>query len=74
MKIAGEPLPDQIPYVEAQGFTLEEMKSNLAFDPAGYDLIQRGDVMLVWVNQGDIDIHNTNVEFGSYKSDPEVGI
>jgi len=74
MKIAGETKPGQIPYVEAQGSNIQEMREHLSFSPEGYNLIQRGDVVLVWVNQGDIDIHNMNVEFGAYTSDPDKGV
>lgn len=74
MKIAGTPKPGQIPYIECQGNTFAEMYERLLSDPGYQDMHNRGDIVLVWVNDGDLDIHNLNVEFQSRKQDPADGI
>jgi hypothetical protein len=74
MTISGRHQPGQIPYVNAEGRTYTEMWDNLRQHPNFEILLSRGDVELVWVNQDEIDIHNMNIEFGAYRSDPDRGI
>lgn len=74
MKVTDELKPGQIPFVEAKGNNIIDINRNFALSPEGQALMNRGDVSLVWVNTGDIDIHNTNIEFGAYVSDPDKGI
>lgn len=64
----------KIHYVDAKGKTFDEMRDALINSDAGQQLISRGDVCLVWVNQGDIDIHNLNVGLGHYISKSSDGV
>lgn len=63
--------PVKIDYVGARGATIQEMHENLLNTPEGRELVSKGDLMLVWVNEGDIDIHNMNVELGTIFKDDE---
>ena len=56
----------KIEYVFAEGMTMEDMIDHLAKSTDGINLINNGDVVSVWVNQGDIDIHDMNIELGGY--------
>lgn len=69
-----------IRWVKAQGRSIDEMCQNLMNDPNSAQLFETGDVMLIWVNEGDITmqdmniwIYNQNLALGTL-GDPDDGI
>lgn len=69
-----------IPYVLANGTTLNEMRDNFINSAIGRELYAQGNCVLIWVNDGDIAmqeaniwIYNENLKKGTL-FDPDDGV